>query len=177
MWQSTDPRLMLEGPGSSVPGRVTPDRGATGGVYFGTATEATNGCGSTTGKVRTGSYFVVGMHVEFPSGSDYANFFNLTKYKLDLLMQSVRSARAAGAVRNPDGQAMESQLKNAINAINANNPSSALASIDKFLKKVNESQYLFPNDVTAKYNFQGDHLMRGENIAFTLRVKVIPFKP
>ena len=31
-------------------------------------------------------------------------------------------------------------------------------------------------DVTAKYNYQGDHLMRGENIAFTLRVKVIPFK-
>ncbi len=28
-----------------------------------------------------------------------------------------------------------------------------------------------------KYNYKGDHLMRGENIAFTLRVKVIPFKP
>jgi hypothetical protein len=177
VWQSTDPSRMLEGPAPVIPGLVGPNKGATGGVYFGTATEATNGCGSTTGKVRTGSYFVVGMHVEFNGGTDYTNFFNLTKYKLDLLMQSVRSARNAGAVRNPDGQAMESQLKNAITAMNANNPASALASIDKFVRKVNDSQYLFPNETTALYNYQGDHLMRGENIQFTLRVKVIPFKP
>jgi hypothetical protein len=180
VWQSTNPSLMLEGPGSIVPERVLPDAGAqTGSVYRGTATEATNGCGSTTGKVRTGSYFVVGMHAEFNGGTDYANFFNLTKYKLDVLMQSVRSARAAGAVRNPDGQAMESQLKNAITAMNANNPASALASINKFLAKVQASQYLFPptKPEVIKYNYQGDHLMRGENIQFTLRVKVIPFKP
>ncbi len=37
--------------------------------------------------------------------------------------------------------------------------------------------YFFPNEITAKYNYNGDHLMRGENIAFTLRVKVIPYAP
>ena len=27
------------------------------------------------------------------------------------------------------------------------------------------------------FNYNGDHLMRGENIRFMLRVKVIPYKP
>ena len=169
VWQSTDPSKMLEQAGT--------------GVYLGTATEATNGCGSTRAKVRTGSYFVVGMHIDFNladvypgnSAANYANFFALTQYKLSLLKQSVADARRLGSVSNPDGQAMASQVQNAINAMNAGNPSSALQSINQFLRKVNSSTYRFPATVTENYN--GDHLMRGENIAFTLRVKVIPYKP
>ena len=53
MWQSTDPSLMLE------------DEVRQRAFTTGTATEATNGCGSTRAKVRTGSYFVVGMHIDF----------------------------------------------------------------------------------------------------------------
>jgi hypothetical protein len=173
VWQSTDPALMLENAGI--------------GAYAGTATEATNGCGSTTGKVRTGSYFVVGMHVDFNladtyplnRAANYASFTALTQYKLSLLLQSVRNARSALVIRNPDGQAMESQVRNAINAMNAGDPVSALASIRQFLKKVNDSKYITQGVAPEqlKYNYNGDHLMRGENIAFTLRVKVIPFKP
>lgn len=169
VWQSTDPSMMLEQAGT--------------GVYLGTATEATNGCGSTRAKVRTGSYFVVGLHIDFDRNYPldraalFEDFFKLTQYKLDLLLTSVRNARSFGAIKNPDGQAMESQVRNAINAMNAGNPVSALTSMRQFLKKVNDSKYFFPNEITAKYNYNGDHLMRGENIAFMLRVKVIPYAP
>jgi hypothetical protein len=172
-WQSTDPSLMLEKVGT--------------GIYLGTATEATNGCGSTTGKVRTGSYFVIGTHIDFNLANDfplnakanYDAFFALTQYKLNLLLQSVRNARSALVIRNPNGQAMESQVRNAISAMNAGDPASALTSINQFLKKVNDSTYVIAGvpEPVLKYNYNGDHLMRGENIAFTLRVKVIPFKP
>jgi hypothetical protein len=187
VWQSTNPSRMLEGPFPVIPGVANPVGGAREGVFFGTATEATNGCGSTKGLVRTGSYFVVGMHIDFnldgeiPSnaGPIYDQFYALTRYKLGLLLQSVRNARSSLVIRNPDGQAMESQVRNAINAMNAGDPASALTSINQFLKKVNDSTYVttvLPLAV-LQYNYNGDHLMRGENIAFTLRVKVIPFKP
>lgn len=169
VWQSTDPTKMLE------------DQYGTG-IYQGAATEATNGCGSTVAKVRGASYFVVGLHIDFNLASDYpankaqnyAQFVALTKYKLSLLKQSVANARSVGSVKNPDGQAMASQVQNAINNLNAGDPAAALKSVTQFLKKVNSSTYSFPPSVTFNYN--GDHLMRGENIAFTLRVKVIPYK-
>jgi len=183
VWQSTDPRNMLEGPAGLPPPSL--GVGPITGIYAGTATEATNGCGSTGGKGRTASYFVVGMHIDFnrtyplDQAALYQDFFKLTQYKLDLLLASVRNARAALVIRNPEGQAMESQVRNAINALKAGNPASALTSINQFLKKVADSTYVtqgVPAD-QLKYNYNGDHLMRGENIAFMLRVKVIPYKP
>jgi hypothetical protein len=178
VWQSTDPSKMLEGPVGSGVGV-----GPSNGIYFGTAAEITSFCGSTGAKARTGSYFLVGMHVDFNlandypanSAANYANFFALTQYKLSLLKQSVENARLAGSINKPDAQAMASMVKNAITAMNAGDPGSALNSVNKFLFKVNSSTYFFPVTVTENYN--GDHLMRGENIAFTLRVKVIPYKP
>ncbi len=61
VWQSTNPEEMLETSLSM-------------GVFAGSATEATNGCGSTRAKVRTGSYFVVGMHIDFGDDFDYRDF-------------------------------------------------------------------------------------------------------
>jgi hypothetical protein len=54
-------------------------------------------------------------------------------------------------------------------------PSSATATIQvrQFLWLVNAANYT----VVAGQNYNDDHLMRGENIAFTLRAKVIPYKP
>jgi hypothetical protein len=183
VWQSTDPSRMLEGPAGLSPPSV--GVGPSTGIYAGTATEATNGCGSTTGKSRTASYFVVGMHIDFNRDYPldevalYQDFFALTQYKLQLLLQSVQNARAALVIRNPEGRAMESQVRNAINAMNAGDPAAALTSINQFLKKVNDSTYQItgvPAD-QVEYNYNGDHLMRGENIKFMLRVKVIPYKP
>ena len=106
---------------------------------------------------------------------NYQQFVALTQYKLSLLKQSVANARADGSITNPDGQAMASQVKNAIDKLTADDPAGALKSMQQFVNKVNSSTYFFPPGVTFNYN--GDHLMRGENIAFTLRVKVIPYKP
>ncbi len=172
VWQSTNPANMLEN-STTAPTD-----------YVGAATEATNGCGSTVAKVRGASYFVVGMHIDFGNAAyDYANsplqnyqqFVALTQYKLSLLQKSVANARAVGSVKNPDGQAMASQVKNAISKLNAGDPAGALTSINQFINKVNSSTYYFPPSVTFNYN--GDHLMRGENIRFMLRVKVVPYKP
>ena len=53
------------------------------------------------------------------------------------------------------------------------------STINQFLKFVAAATYnseQLPAN-TKPYNYNGDHLMRGENIAFTLRVKVIPYAP
>ena len=65
-------------------------------------------------------------------------------------------------------------LENAINKLNAGDPAGALSSSQQFVFKVNSSTYSAPS---VTFNYNGDHLMRGENIVFTLRVKVIPYKP
>ncbi len=172
VWQSTDPTRMLEYFNGT-------------GIYEGAATEATNGCGSTVAKVRGASYFVVGMHIDFGGGFDYADnpvgnyqqFVALTQYKLSLLRKSIDLARTYGSVKKPDWQAMSSQLKNAVNKLNAGDPAGALSSMQQFVFKVNSSTYSAATGTYAGFNFNGDHLMRGENIVFTLRVKVVPYKP
>jgi hypothetical protein len=72
---------------------------------------------------------------------------------------------------------MSSQLKNAFNKLNAGDPAGALSSMQQFVFKVNSSIYSPATGGYTGFNFNGDHLMRGENIVFTLRVKVVPFKP
>ena len=53
VWQTTDPTKMAEND-TNAPLE-----------YVGAATEITNGCGSSTGKSRGASYFVVGLHIDF----------------------------------------------------------------------------------------------------------------
>jgi len=166
VWQSTDPSLMLED-----------EFGAD--IYQGAATEATNGCGSTRAKVRTGSYFVVGMHIDFGGEFDYRDFVDLTQYKLSLLKTSVSRAKSAGVLKNGDATKMTAQLNNAVKKLGRGDPSGAFGHVNQFLKFVAAATYnreLLPANIKP-YNYNGDHLMRGENIAFTLRVKVIPYKP
>ena len=170
VWQSTNPANMLEN--------------ATTGPseYVGAATEATNGCGSTVAKVRGASYFVVGMHIDFRAAAyDYANdpqqnyeqFVKLTRYKLTLLRKSIANARLVGSLRPVVSTAMDALIALAIYRLDQGNPAGALIHVRQFLWLVNAARYT----VIADQNYNGDHLMRGENIAFTLRVKVIPYKP
>jgi hypothetical protein len=51
--------------------------------------------------------------------------------------------------------------------------------MQQFVAKVNSSTYLFPpvTPPAVQFNYNGDHLMRGENLVFMLRVKVLPYKP
>lgn len=160
VWQSTNPDEMIEN--------------ATTGVFAGAATEATNGCGSTRAKVRTGSYFVVGMHIDFGGDFDYRDFVALTRYKLTLLQRSVADARSAGALRYVVTLAMGSVLHLAVHSLDRGDPVASRIFVKKFLKLVELATYAA---TPAGFNFEGDHLMRGENIAFTLQDKVIPYRP
>jgi hypothetical protein len=161
VWQSTNPDDMLEASLGT-------------GVFAGAATEATNGCGSTRAKVRTGSYFVVGMHIDFGGQFDYQGFVALTRYKLTLLQHSVADARSAGALRYVVSLAMGGVLQLAVRSLDRGDPVTARILVKKFLKLVDLATYAA---TSTGFNFEGDHLMRGENIVFTLQDKVIPFVP
>ncbi len=166
VWQSTNPAKMLENQFGT-------------GVYQGAATEATNGCGSTVAKVRGASYFVVGMHVDFGPGyelssnslANYGAFVGLTRYKLTLLRKSIAAARTAGSLRPVVSTAMDALIALAIYRLDRGNPAGALVQVRQFLWLANAATYT----PIAGANYNGDHVMRGENIAFMLRVKVIPY--
>ena len=166
VWQSTNPTKMLENQFGT-------------GVYQGAATEATNGCGSTVAKVRGASYFVVGMHVDFGPGyelssnslANYGAFVSLTRYKLTLLRKSIAAARSARSLRPVVSTAMDALIALAIYRLDRGNPVGALVQVRQFLWLANAATYT----PIAGANYNGDHVMRGENIAFMLRVKVIPY--
>lgn len=169
VWQSTDPTRMLE------------DSSGVGGAFVGAAGEFTSFCGSSGAKVKGASYYVVGLHVDFGSGYDWASnttgnhdrFVALTRYKLTLLKQSVANARLAGALRPVTSVAMEVLVAVAIYKLDHGNSAGALIQVRQFLKLVNAARYTpIPGQ-----NYNGEHLMRGTNIEFTLRVKVIPYGP
>ncbi len=74
---------------------------------------------------------------------------------------------------------MTAQLNNAVNKLDRGDPPGALKHVNQFLKFVAAARYnseLLPEGIKP-YNYNGDHLMRGENIAFTLQDKVIPYRP
>jgi hypothetical protein len=170
VWQSLDGTEMWENAPTSPVAR-----------FAGTAAELTTGCATTLSKTRTKSNFVVGLHidfgptVDFGSPPEYNEMVALTQYKISLVRQSVVDARSKGRISDANGRAMLSQLDNAAAALAANNPVGAKKKIQDFLKKVNSSTY--STSLTDPFNYNGDHLARGENILFTLSHKVIPYKP
>ena len=147
----------------------------------GTAAELTTACGSTLIKTRTKSNFVVGLHpdfgpdVDFGSAAEYFEIVAWTQYKISLVRQSVVDARSKGRIPNLKGLAMLLELDLAAAALKANYPVVARLKIQFFLKTVKSTTY--STSLTNPFNYNGDHLARGENILFTLNHKVIPFKP
>jgi hypothetical protein len=166
VYQTTDPARMLE----DLPG----NRGQYP-QFAGAAGEFTNSCGSSRGSGKETSYFVVGMHVDFgamgstPAGSK-DSFVRLTRYKLTLLQQSVVAAKSAGALKPGVSVVMDALVRLAIYSLDRGNPAGALVFVKQFLKLVDAVSYTPVPD----NNYNGEHLMRGRNIEFTLRVKVIP---
>jgi hypothetical protein len=172
---------------TTEPDRMREDYSSTGvdPQFIGAAGEFTNGCGSSRGSSKEPSYFVVGMHIDFGT-TDPAlvkeRFVSLTLYKLSLLQQSVTAAGTAGVLKNGDTTKMTAQLNNAARKLGRGDPSGALGHVQQFLKFVNAAKYktpapasLYPPD--SNNNFNGEHLMRGTNIEFTLRVKIVPNTP
>ncbi len=170
-WQDTlTPTKMLE---------VDPGVGGVG-VYEGATGEFTDECGSSRMRVRGASYFGIGFHIDFGPGFEWAgnsagnfdSFVALTRYKLTLLQQSLENAKTV-ALGNGDYNKMKQQLKNAVKKLDQGNYSSSLGHVNKFLKFVNAANYTIVPDE----NFNGEHVMRGSNVAFMLRVKIIPYAP
>ena len=169
VYQTTDPTRMLE----DLPGNRGVDP-----QFAGAAGEFTNACGSSRGSGKETSYFVVGLHVDFGAlGStqegSHDRFVALTHYKLSLLRQSIVAARVAGALNPVASVAMEALIVIATYRLDHGDPAGALIQVKQFLKLVNAARYT----TVASNNYNGEHLMRGTNIEFTLRVKVIPNAP
>ena len=86
-------------------------------------------------------------------------------------------SRSNGSVKKPDWQAMclaaEERDQQA-----QRGRSGRSAQLHATVRVQGEFVHVLAGDRGVySFNFNGDHLMRGENIMFTLRVKVIPYKP
>ena len=170
VWQTTNPLKMRE---------VDPDVAGVG-QFQGAAGEFTDSCGSSRGKTLGASYFVVGMHIDFGLGLEAENpdsiherFIALTRYKLELLLHSIAKSRSSGALlKNGDYNKMDSMIVNAIKFLDDGDYAGALAKVDNFVKFITPALY----DQGGTYpNYEGEHISRSSNIAFMLRVKVIPY--
>lgn len=166
-WQTTDPAEMLEN-----------DLGGTFG-FAGAAKEVTYECGSSRGRVRKGSYFITGMHIDFgpgfeqktnPAGNQF-KFVELTRFKLEVLQKSVIDSQPA--LSPYDFKALKKLVAGAIKLHDMGKYSDALQKIIKFEQKVNSISYA----AIAGENFNGDHLSRSDNIQFMYTDKVIPYTP
>ena len=144
------------------------------------STEVTYACGSSRGKVLSGSYHFVGLRIHPGPGNELADgnpagnhqsFIDLTRYKLAAAarfrrraskgaLPKLRSPRAARAARWRDLRPRPRQLQ--AGALN----------IKLFLKAV---EHVDATRTIAGENFNGEHLMRGSNIEFMYAEKILPF--
>jgi hypothetical protein len=146
----------------------------TTGPYFGTTTEATNGCiNPSRGSGPKGSWHLVGLHIDAGSASAYQALLELTKFKLQMLAEAVAQAGVDGAVGGGDLTKLGNEAKTALGDITKGNLNEALKHVVNFQKFAKAAVYTTTSDT----NWNGEFLMRGDNIAFMLNVKLIPFKP
>jgi hypothetical protein len=173
-WQATDHTAMLED-----------DLGATvNSVFAGALGEFTFECGSSRGKIKSASYYVIGMHIDFGPGfeleanaaGNHAMFVALTRYKLLLLRASVVESKPALSMPKPKRlahAALQALANTAIRLHDRGRYEAALVTIKLFLFSVENLKYTpIPGE-----NYHGEHLMRGSNIQFMYEEKVIPFAP
>jgi hypothetical protein len=165
-WQTTDPARMLE-----------TTLGA--GRFRGTPLEETYACGSSRGKVIGGSFHFVGLRIHPGPGNEFADnpqgnhqsFVELIRYKLVVLQASVVASKAA--LPGASFVALSAHIKNAIQSHDRGQYDSALQSIRRFLKEVEQAKY----KPIANENPGGEHRMRASNVEFMYTEKLIPFAP
>lgn len=166
-WQAQDSQRMLETSLGS-------------GRFFGTVAEVTYACGSSRGKVVSGSYHFVGLRIhpgpgnELTDGNPHGNrqsFIDLTRYKLELLSASVDDSKAA--LPKLSHLALRVLLDAAIYFHDRGKYKVAALHVRLFLKAVGHARY---QEIPGE-NFNGDHLMRGSNLEFMYAEKILPFEP
>lgn len=168
-WQATDATEMLE---NHLGATVDP-------MFAGALGEFTFECGSSRGKIKSASYYVIGMHIDFGEGyaleanaaGNHERFVALTRYKLQLLQAAVEEARATRALKKGDYAMMRAMLNIALHFHDRGRFHLARKTVKIFLRFVDKARYAaIPGE-----NYQGEHDMRGSNILFMYNDKVIPF--
>ena len=165
-WQAQDSQRMLETALGS-------------GRFFGTVAEVTYACGSSRGKVVSGSYHFVGLRIHPGPGNElsgnpdgnHQSFIDLTRYKLQLLRASVEDSKPA--LPKLSHLALRVLLDSAIYFHDRGKYDVAALHIKLFLKAVGHTKY---KEIPGE-NFNGDHLMRGSNLEFMYAEKILPFEP
>jgi hypothetical protein len=165
-WQASDAAEMLE-----------TSRGT--GRFFGTLVEVTYGCGSSRGKVVSGSYHFVGLRIHPGLGNEFTDhnpqgnhqsFIELTRYKLEMLRASVLDSEVA--LSKQSYAKLKGTVDAAIAAHERRRFARALEKVTEFLSLVASTDYAtLPSE-----NFSGAHIMRASNIQFMYAQKVIPFE-
>jgi hypothetical protein len=163
-WQSADPADMLE----SALGT---------GRFQGSVTEVTDGCGSSRGKVLSGSFQFVGVRIfagTLANGNaplTRQSMAELTRYKLKVLQASVVASK--NALPKLQFAVLKGLVDLAIAFHDRAQYRLALLNIKLFLAAVAHANYA----VVPGKNFSGDHEMRGSNIAFMYTAKIVPLGP
>jgi hypothetical protein len=172
VWQTLDGSQMWEGrTGTTFPYSSSE-------FNDGTAAELTAKCTDTLLRTKGKSYFVTGLHLDLgvppQSVDEYNKLIELTKYKIALVRRSAVEAGSNRVISKSVANSLIGQLDGATAALNQvpSNPVLAEKKILDFLTKVNTSTY-----VNTPFNYYGDHQSRGDNILYTLRHRVIAFKP
>lgn len=148
-----------------------PDDRAT--VAEGRVLELTNGCGSSRGATRALSWFVLNLHIDcnIPFGSNHPGvlqcFIDLTNDKFAVLDQSLKNAKKS--LLSPKYGKLRSQLSSAKDGFEDGNYTKALERLAKFISRVEAAEF----DTSSGFNFQGNLLMRAENIEFIIDEKII----
>ncbi len=140
----------------------------------GRALELTNDCGSSRGATRELSYFVLNLHIDcgIPFGSDDAAvlqcFIDLTNDKFASLDQSLKDAKKK--LISPKYGKIRSQFSSAWDGFQNGNYNKASQRLGRFIDRVAAGDF----DSSDGFNYQGDLLMRAENIKFIIDEKINP---
>ena len=171
-YQTTDPAKMLE---TDIGATVNP-------MYEGSLSEVTFECGSSRGKIKSNSWFGVGLSVNFGVGFDLATnpdgnrdaFAQLTRYKLLVLKAAVLESRPA--LNRTYGQKIGFYFLKKLSRIAIRQHDRQRYNAARRTIRVVEfiAENLTYDDVTDE-NYRGEHLMRSSNIEFMYTESVIPF--
>lgn len=145
-------------------------------VIEGHAVDVTYDCGSSRGRTRDFSYFIVGTHIDF--GVDFDQnpeavvqaFIDLTSTKYDSLLAAVIDARPALKLRDFVRLFVTSAISRKLHMRGRFHAASR--TLEAFIRFTNRAQF----DTSVGFNHGGELLTRGENIKFILDEKIIPFE-
>lgn len=150
-------------------------------VYAGSLSEVTFECGSSRGKIKSLSYYVIGMSINFGDGYDletnpdanFDAFAALTRYKLVVLQGAVQESRPAlnGTLAQRRGfNALNRLVGMAISLHDRGRYDLALNLMTLFEQTVEGLSY----DQIVDENYSGEHQMRSGNIKFMYTDSILP---